>query len=72
MKNNYPTIITTVALALFVLLWGLVDRRLCALEERQRLIEIKVTAIGTHLGIPALSENSNRDYLFLAGESPGH
>lgn len=49
--NRYGNIITTIALAVFLVLWTVIDRRLQNLEARMRSLELQVTAISTRLGI---------------------
>ena len=45
------TVITSVSIALFLLLWGLIDCRLKTLETRMRGVELQVTRISEKLGI---------------------
>lgn len=49
--NHYGNIITTIAIAVFLILWTTIDRRLQDLEVRLRSLEQKVTAISVQLGI---------------------
>lgn len=57
--NRYGNIITTVALAVFLILWTIIDRRLQDLETRMRSLELKVTAISAKLGIDANEQYSS-------------
>ena len=49
--NHYGNIITTIAIAVFLVLWTIIDRRLQGLEVRMRSLELKVTAIAVQLSI---------------------
>jgi hypothetical protein len=57
--NRYGNIITTVALAVFLILWTIIDRRLQDLESRMRSLELKVTAISAKLGIDTNEQYSS-------------
>ena len=50
-KTRFGNIITTIAIAVFVIFWTLIDRRLSNLEARMRSLELQVTAISVQLGI---------------------
>ena len=57
--NHYGNIITTIAIAVFLVLWTIIDRRLQGLEVRMRSLELKVTAISVQLGIDTDSQYSS-------------
>lgn len=57
--NRYGNIITTIAIAVFLVLWTIIDRRLQGLEVRMRSLELKVTAISVQLGIDTDSQLSS-------------
>lgn len=50
-KTRFATIITTISIALFLVFWTLIDRRLQDLEIRLRTVENQLTAISVRLGI---------------------
>ena len=50
-KTRFGNIIATIAIALFLVFWTLIDRRLQNLEDRMRSLELQVTAISVQLGI---------------------
>lgn len=56
--NHYGNIITTIAIAVFLVLWSIIDRRLQGLEARMRSLELQVTAISVQLGIDTDSQYS--------------
>ena len=49
--NRYGNIVTTIAIAVFLVLWTVIDRRLQSLEAHMRSLELQVTVISTRLGI---------------------
>ena len=56
-KTRFGNIITTIAIAVFLVFWTLIDRRLSNLESRMRSLELQVTAISVKLGI-----DTNKQY----------
>ena len=56
--NKYANIVCTISLALFFLLWGIVNTRLSDVENRLRSIELKITAMCVHLGIDETLKSS--------------
>jgi len=50
-RPNYANIITTIAVALFVMFFTLISGQLRALDVRIRALEIRVAEIATRLGI---------------------
>ena len=57
--NRYGNIIATIAIAVFLVFWTLIDRRLQNLEIRMRSLELQVTAISVRLGVDTDSQYSS-------------
>lgn len=69
-NNRYGNIITTIAIAVFLLLWTVIDRRLQDLETRMRSLELKVTAISAKLGIDTNEQYSSSTTSPLYNQPP--
>jgi hypothetical protein len=51
MNKNIGTIITSIAIAAFLVFWSTIDNRLRTLETEIRSLRIQVTAVSTKLGV---------------------
>ena len=58
-KTRFGNIITTIAIAVFLVFWTLIDCRLSNLESRMRSLELQVTAISVQLGIDTTRQLSS-------------
>jgi hypothetical protein len=69
--NKYANVVTTVSLAAFLLLWGLVWNRLEKLDGRMRNIELEIVAIRTAYEIKDGKVGLNPSLQGLSGHAIG-
>jgi hypothetical protein len=69
-KTRFSNIITTIAIAVFLVFWTLIDRRLSNLESRMRSLELQVTAISVQLGIDTGKQYSSDTVKPLHNQPP--